>query len=192
MTSWPAANGVRWVKPSIARESPSWTTTATPSASDTISAIGQQVPLDLAVADGLGPAVGRVVDGGELRGGAHGGVDLPVPVVAADSLDDLEEQPVAEHAGVEVEQLAAGLVAVVQDAERSHGLQQRRVQLPAGVQVLVVVRWDRQDRQRPLPHATPVREDVAAAEGTRRGRGRARQVAAEGGDVRARRILPPA
>src|SRR5215217_3085943 len=116
MTSWPAANGVRWVKPSIARESPSWTTTATPSASDTISAIGQQVPLDLAVADGLGPAVGRVVDGGELRGGAHGGVDLPVPVVAADSLDDLEEQPVAEHAGVEVEQLAAGLVAVVQDA----------------------------------------------------------------------------
>jgi hypothetical protein len=54
---------------------------------------------------------------------------------------------VAEHAGVEVEQLATGLVAVVQDAEGPHGLQQGRVQLPAGVQVVVVVPRDGQDRQ---------------------------------------------
>jgi hypothetical protein len=52
MTSWPAANGIRWVKPSIARVSPFRTTAATPSASDTISAIGQQVPLYLTLADG--------------------------------------------------------------------------------------------------------------------------------------------
>jgi len=44
----------------------------------------------------------------ELRRGADGRVDLPVPAVATRPLDRLREQPVAEHAGVEVEQLTAG------------------------------------------------------------------------------------
>ena len=38
ITSWPAACGIRWVKPSIATVSPSCTVAAIASASDTISA----------------------------------------------------------------------------------------------------------------------------------------------------------
>src|SRR3954453_16964077 len=39
-TSWPAANGMRWVNPSIATVSPSRTSEATASRRDVISAIG--------------------------------------------------------------------------------------------------------------------------------------------------------
>src|SRR6266508_121882 len=41
MISWPAANGIRWVKPSSATVSPSWTSSATASASEAICATGR-------------------------------------------------------------------------------------------------------------------------------------------------------
>src|SRR4051795_576900 len=80
-----------------------------------------------------------------LRGHANRRVRRAVAVVAAAALDHLEREAAAHDRRVEMQQLAVR-VAVVEDAELAHRLDERAIEVGSRGQVVVVVAGDAQRR----------------------------------------------
>ena len=115
-----------------------------------------------AVTLGRGSSAGaRSLRWAAMRTGAFG---RAVAVVAADALDDLEEDPGAEHLGEQV-QVAAVLVLVVEEPALPHRGEQPRVEVEAGVEVVVVVGRDGEQRRAGRAQGPGGGDDVVGGEG---------------------------
>jgi hypothetical protein len=114
---------------------------------------------------GLGALPQRDQPALAVRGHAHrdavGGAVAGVP---ADPLHDLEEHAGAEHLRVEV-QVFAVLVLVVEDRVLAHRRERVRWRGEAGVQVVVVVVGDPQQRRAEAAHGSGGGDRVVGGEG---------------------------
>src|SRR3546814_8369069 len=103
------------------------------------------------------------VDAALLGGDAEGGIRRAVAVIAA-ALDDLEEKAVAVIRAVDLEILARG-IAVVEDVLGAQPVDEVGFETEAGLDVVVIVRRDRQRPEAVLFQRGDGGEDVAAGKG---------------------------
>src|SRR5918996_3189896 len=99
-----------------------------------------------------------------LGGDAERRIRGAVAFVSVSSLDDLEEEPLAVVAAVELE-VFAPIVAIIEDVFRPHPVGEIGVETEAGFEVAIVVWRDRQRLEAPRPQGIGRGENVITGEG---------------------------
>jgi hypothetical protein len=88
-------------------------------------------------------------------------VHRTITVVAALALHDLQEKPLRELLRINLEKLAARVVAVIQDAAFTHVCDLGRLEIVARLEIVVIVARNMQERHTPLAQFRDGRENVA-------------------------------